>query len=71
MTTTPEREPTLTDVLEKIDNISEKVSELSRKVKKMNDNFSDYITPEWMIRWTFGLVFSCVFGLFIFKIIFD
>jgi predicted nuclease with TOPRIM domain len=73
MTTTPEREPTLTDVLEKLDNLSGKVNELSDEVhelsdevnelsgevKKFDERFSNYQqATQWVVQLAFSLIVS-------------
>ena len=52
MTVKPDREPTLTDVLEKI-------NELSDEVKKFDDKFSNYQqATQWVVQLAFGLIAS-------------
>ena len=52
MTITPDKEPTLTDVLRKLD-------ELSDEVKKFDERFSNYQqATQWMIQLAFGLIAS-------------
>ncbi|MGB3535623.1 MAG: hypothetical protein WBA13_19170 [Microcoleaceae cyanobacterium] len=66
MTITPEREPTLTDVLEKIEQLSGKVNELSGEVtelsgevKKFDERFSNYQqATQWVVQLAFGLIVS-------------
>ncbi|WP_293182031.1 MULTISPECIES: hypothetical protein [unclassified Microcoleus] len=42
MTTTSKKEPTLVDVIEKLDKLSTDVDKLSRDSEKFNDRFSNY-----------------------------
>lgn len=59
MTTTPEREPTIADVLEKLNELSEEVSELSGEVKKFDERFSNYQqATQWVVQLAFGLIVS-------------
>lgn len=66
MTVKPDREPTLTDVLEKINQISGEVHELSDQVhnlsdevKKFDDKFSNYQqATQWVVQLAFGLIAS-------------
>ena len=52
MTSTPEQEPTLTDVLRKLD-------ELSDEVKKFDERFSNYQqATQWVIQSAFSLIAS-------------
>lgn len=59
MTTTPEREPTLTDVLQKLNELSDEVSKLSGEVKKFDEKFSNYQqATQWVIQLAFSLIVS-------------
>ena len=50
MKITPDKEPTLTDVLRKLD-------ELSDEVKKFDERFSNYQqATQWLIQLAFGLI---------------
>ena len=52
MTITPDKEPTLTDVLRKLD-------ELSDEVKKFDERYSNYQqATQWVIQLAFGLIAS-------------
>ena len=56
---TPEREPTLTDVLQKLEKLSGEVSELSGEVKKFDERFSNYQqATQWVVQLAFGLIVS-------------
>jgi len=66
MTVTPEKEPTLTDVLERLNELSGEmnelsgeVSELSGEVKKFDERFSNYQqATQWVVQLAFGLIAS-------------
>ena len=65
MTVTPE-EPTLTDVLERLNELSGEVTELSgevtqlsEEVKKFDERFSNYQqATQWVVQLAFGLIAS-------------
>jgi outer membrane murein-binding lipoprotein Lpp len=71
--TTPRTEPTLTDVIEKLDSISTRVDTLSTRVdtlstrvdnlatdvEKFNDRFSNYQqATQWVVQLAFTLIAS-------------
>jgi len=59
MTVTPEKEPTLTDVLERLNELSGEVNELSGEVKKFDERFSNYQqATQWVVQLAFGLIAS-------------
>ena len=59
MTASPDKEPTLTDVLEKISELSGEVNNLSEEVKKFDDKFSNYQqATQWVVQLAFGLIAS-------------
>ncbi len=52
MTVSPNQEPTLSDVLERLD-------ELSDQVKKFDERFSNYQqATQWVVQLAFGLIAS-------------
>ncbi len=52
MTVSPNQEPTLSDVLERLD-------ELSDEVKKFDERFSNYQqATQWVVQLAFGLIAS-------------
>ena len=59
MTTTSNNEPTLTDVIEKLDKLSTEVDKLSRDSEKFNDRFSNYQqATQWVVQLAFTLIAS-------------
>lgn len=66
MTATPHREPTLTDVLQKleelsadVDDLSTDVEDLSTDVKKFDERFSNYQqATQWVVQLAFTLIAS-------------
>ncbi|TAH31442.1 MAG: hypothetical protein EAZ10_00545 [Oscillatoriales cyanobacterium] len=66
MTTTSKKEPTLVDVIEKldklstdVDKLSTDVDKLSRDSEKFNDRFSNYQqATQWVVQLAFTLINS-------------
>jgi hypothetical protein len=66
MTNTTNREPTLTDVIEKLDSLSTRVDHLSERVdhlsadsEKFNERFSNYQqATQWVVQLAFTLIAS-------------
>lgn len=66
MIATPPTEPTLTDVIEKldglstrVDNLSSRVDHLATDVEKFNDRFSNYQqATQWVVQLAFTLIAS-------------
>ncbi|MCC3418470.1 MAG: hypothetical protein JGK12_02670 [Microcoleus sp. PH2017_01_SCD_O_A] len=66
MIDTPSTEPTLTDVIEKLDSLSTRVDHLSTRVdnlatdvEKFNDRFSNYQqATQWVVQLAFTLIAS-------------
>ncbi len=64
MIATPSTEPTLTDVIEKLDGLSSRVDNLSTRVdnlatdvEKFNDRFSNYQqATQWVVQLAFTLI---------------
>lgn len=56
MTLTLDKEPTLTDVLEQLNELSGEVAELSGEVKKFDERFSNYQqVTQWVVQLAFSL----------------
>ena len=59
MTTNPDREPTLTDLAEKLD-------KLDKDVEKFNDRFANYQqATQWMVQLAFTLIASATLTVII------
>jgi hypothetical protein len=59
MTSTPNQEPTLADVIEKLD-------KLSSDVEKFNDRFSNYQqATQWVVQLAFTLIASATLTIII------
>lgn len=59
MIATPPTEPTLTDVIEKLDHLSTRVDNLATDVEKFNDRFSNYQqATQWVVQLAFTLIAS-------------
>lgn len=73
MTSTTNREPTLADVIEKLDKLSTDVSQLSTRVdrlsndsEKFNDRFSNYQqATQWVVQLAFTLIASATITVII------
>jgi cell division protein FtsX len=66
MTITPNQEPTLADVIEKLDKISTEVDKLSRDSEKFNDRFSNYQqATQWVVQLAFTLIASATITVII------
>ncbi|MFB2921033.1 hypothetical protein [Aerosakkonema funiforme] len=73
MTSTSKTEPTLVDVIEKLDNLSTKVESLSTEVDKLskdsekfNDRFSNYQqATQWVVQLAFTLIASATITVII------
>jgi len=66
MTTTPNAEPTLTDVIEKLDKLSTDVDKLSTDVEKFNDRFTNYQqATQWVVQLAFTLIASATITVII------
>ena len=59
MTTTPNTEPTLTDIINRLDNLSTGVDKLSTDVESFNDRFENYQkATQWVVQLAFTLIAS-------------
>ncbi|MEG4573502.1 hypothetical protein QUA56_12520 [Microcoleus sp. N3A4] len=73
MIATPPTEPTLTDVIEKLDTLSSRVDHLSTRVdnlatdvEKFNDRFSNYQqATQWVVQLAFTLIASATITVII------
>jgi len=73
MIATPSTEPTLTDVIEKldglssrVDNLSSRVDNLATDVEKFNDRFSNYQqATQWVMQLAFTLIASATITVII------
>ena len=66
MTSTPKQEPTLADVIEKLDKLSTDVDKLSTDVEKFNDRFSNYQqATQWVVQLAFTLIASATITIII------
>jgi hypothetical protein len=73
MTTTPSSEPTLTNVIEKLDKLaidveqlSSDVEQLSSDVKKFDERFADYRqATQWVVQLAFTLIASATITVII------
>lgn len=66
MTTTPKKEPTLEDVIEKLDNLSTEVDKLANDSQKFNDRFSNYQqATQWVVQLAFTLIASATITVII------
>ncbi len=73
MTSTPNNEPTLTNVIEKlnklstdVDKLSTHVDKLSTHVEKFNDRFTNYQqATQWVVQLAFTLIASATITIII------
>ncbi|MCL1473367.1 hypothetical protein [Argonema antarcticum] len=66
MTSTPNKEPTLTDVIEKLDKLSTDFDKLSTDVEKFNDRFTNYQqATQWVVQLAFTLIASATITIII------
>ncbi|MEG3930373.1 hypothetical protein QT990_03665 [Microcoleus sp. T3_B1] len=66
MTSTNNKEPTLADVIEKLDKLSAEVDKLSRDSEKFNDRFSNYQqATQWVVQLAFTLIASATITVII------
>lgn len=77
MIATPSTEPTLTDVIEKldglssrVDNLSSRVDNLATDVEKFNDRFSNYQqATQWVVQLAFTLIASATITVIIISVL--
>ena len=66
MTSTPKTEPTLTDVIEKLDKLSDRFDDLSAEQEKFNDRFTNYQqATQWVVQLAFTLIASATITVII------
>ena len=66
MTTTSNNEPTLVDIIEKLDKLSTDVDKLSKDSEKFNDRFSNYQqATQWVVQLAFTLIASATITVII------
>ena len=73
----PSTEPTLTDVIEKldglssrVDNLSSRVDNLATDVEKFNDRFSNYQqATQWVVQLAFTLIASATITVIIISVL--
>ena len=73
----PSTEPTLTDVIEKldglssrVDNLSSSVDNLATDVEKFNDRFSNYQqATQWVVQLAFTLIASATITVIIISVL--
>ncbi|MEG4809320.1 hypothetical protein QUA82_20775 [Microcoleus sp. F8-D3] len=66
MSSTTNKEPTLADVIEKLDKLSTEVDKLSRDSEKFNDRFSNYQqATQWVVQLAFTLIASATITVII------
>lgn len=66
MTSTTNKEPTLVDVIEKLDKLSTEVDKLSKDSEKFNDRFSNYQqATQWVVQLAFTLIASATITIII------
>ena len=70
MTSTTNKEPTLADVIEKLDKLSTEVDKLSRDSEKFNDRFSNYQqATQWVVQLAFTLIASATITVIITSVV--
>lgn len=66
MTTTGNQEPTLTDVIEKLDKLSQEQERFSQEQERFNDRFSNYQqATQWVAQLAFTLIASATLTVII------
>ena len=70
MTSTTNKEPTLVDVIEKLDKLSTEVDKLSRDSERFNDRFSNYQqATQWVVQLAFTLIASATITVIITSVV--
>jgi hypothetical protein len=70
MTATPEREPTLTDVINKLDKLDDDFKNLQAEVKQFDQRFSDYRqATQWVVQLAFTLIASATITVIITSVV--
>ena len=66
MTSTPDEEPTMADVIKKLDKLSNEVDKLSTDVEKFNERFANYQQAiQWVVQLAFTLIASATITIII------
>jgi molecular chaperone GrpE (heat shock protein) len=66
MTTTASNEPTLADVIEKLDKLSADVEATNEKTDRFNDKFDNYQkATQWVVQLAFTLIASATITVII------
>ncbi len=66
MTTTASNEPTLVDVIEKLDKLSTEVEKTNEKTDRFNDKFDNYQkATQWVVQLAFTLIASATITVII------
>jgi len=66
MTTTASNEPTLADVIEKLDKLSAEVEKTNDKTDRFNDKFDNYQkATQWVVQLAFTLIASATITVII------
>ncbi|MEG4508229.1 hypothetical protein [Microcoleus sp. AT3-D2] len=66
MTTTAPNEPTLADVIEKLDKLSAEVEKTNDKTDRFNDKFDNYQkATQWVVQLAFTLIASATITVII------
>ncbi|MEG4575345.1 hypothetical protein QUA56_22055 [Microcoleus sp. N3A4] len=64
------KEPTLADVIEKLDKLSTEVDKLSRDYERFNDRFSNYQqATQWVVQLAFTLIASATITVIITSVV--
>ncbi|WP_449418770.1 hypothetical protein [Phormidium nigroviride] len=70
MSTNPNSDPTLVNVIEKLDKLSTDVERLSTDVEKSNDKFDNYQkATQWVVQLAFSLIASATITIIITSIL--
>ncbi|MBW4497778.1 MAG: hypothetical protein KME26_32890 [Oscillatoria princeps RMCB-10] len=57
MTGTPDEQPTMAEVIKKLDKLSNEVDKLSTDVEKFNERFANYQqATQWVVRLAFSMI---------------
>ncbi|WP_017716403.1 hypothetical protein [Kamptonema formosum] len=66
MTGTPDEQPTMADVITKLDKLSNEVDKLSTDVEKFNERFANYQQAiQWVVQLAFTLIASATITIII------
>jgi len=66
MTTANDKEPTLSDVIEKIDKLTQEQERFSQEQERFNERFSNYQqATQWVVQLAFTLIASATLTVII------